>query len=214
MSNIITATNFTKTLPILTSHSKACTLKDKNEVKVIDELRAIGVSHTVFYSPDQGKHKEESTSTTEQYGGMKLAVLKGFSAAEIALVATKETMKTATILHKDMQITHPTGSDKAAAKRVVLNDVGARMGDLARLLKPKAKRAPQTPTPTPTGDSQTAKDDMAPAKQVGVTKEVELLNRIVKISQDKVEPEYDIVELGKLLAKALQVINTPFEPKH
>ena len=54
----------------------------------------------------------------------------------------------------------------------------------------------------------------APAKQVGVTKEVELLNRIVKIAQGKVSPEYDIVELGKLLAKALQVINTPFEPKH
>jgi len=208
--NGLTATNFTKTLPILTSHSKACTLKGKNEVKVIDELRTIGVSHTALYSPDNGNHKEESTVTTEQYGGMKLAVLKGFSPAEIALVVTKETMKTATTLHKDMQITHPTGSDKAAAKRVVLNNVGARMGDLARLLKPKAKRAPQTPT----GDSQTAKDDMAPAKQVGVTKEVELLNRIVKISQGKVEPEYDIVELGKLLAKALQVINTPFEPKH
>ena len=182
--NGLTATNFTKTLPILTSHSKACTLKGKNEVKVIDELRTIGVSHTALYSPDNGNHKEESTVTTEQYGGMKLAVLKGFSPAEIALVVTKETMKTATTLHKDMQITHPTGSDKAAAKRVVLNKVGARMGDLAKLLKPKAKRAPQTPT----GDSQTAKDDMAPAKQVGVTKEVELLNRIVKISQGKVEP--------------------------
>jgi hypothetical protein len=77
-----------------------------------------------------------------------------------------------------------------------------RQDDDYRASKSKATtKAPQQPTG-------------APAKQVGVTKEVELLNRIVKISQGKESPEYDVIELGKILAIALQIINTPFEPKH
>ena len=48
----------------------------------------------------------------------------------------------------------------------------------------------------------------------GVTKEVELLNRIHKVAQGKESPEYDVVALVALLSKALQIVNTPVEPKH
>ena len=71
-----------------------------------------------------------------------------------------------------------------------------------RASKSKATtKAPQQPTG-------------APAKQVGVTKEVELLNRIHKVAQGKESPEYDVVALVALLSKALQIVNTPVEPKH
>jgi len=70
----------------------------------------------------------------------------------------------------------------------------------------KSKKAPQQPKGEATAT--------APAKQVGVTKEIELLNRVNKIAQGKEAPEYDVVAVTAALAALVKLINTTVEPKH
>ena len=164
--------------------------------KATDAMIADGMKWTDFISPN-GK-TTESTSTPELYTALKGAILKGLGATATKLQATPtKALSDADKATKDNN-NKLVGRGMAAQR----DAMRLRQDDDYRASKSKATtKAPQQPTG-------------APAKQVGVTKEVELLNRIVKIAQGKVSPEYDIVELGKLLAKALQVINTPFEPKH
>jgi len=164
--------------------------------KATDAMIADGMKWTDFISPNG--QTIVSTATPELYTALKGAILKGLGATATKLQAT------------------PTKSLSDADKAIKDNNnklVGRGMGaqhDAMRLRQDDDYRASKSKATTKAPQQPTG----APAKQVGVTKEVELLNRIVKISQGKESPEYDIVELGKLLAKALQVINTPFEPKH
>ena len=164
--------------------------------KATDAMIADGMKWTDFISP-AGK-TGESTSTPELYTALKGAILKGLGATATKLQATP----TKSLSDADKAIKDNNNKLVGRGMAAQRDAMRLRQDDDYRASKSKATtKAPQQPTG-------------APAKQVGVTKEVELLNRIVKIAQGKVSPEYDIVELGKLLAKALQVINTPFEPKH
>ena len=164
--------------------------------RATDQLIADGMRWTDFISP-AGK-SGESTSTPELYTALKVAVLKGLGATATKLQATP----TKALRDEDKATKDANNKLVGRGMAAQRDAMRLRQDDDYRASKSKATtKAPQQPTG-------------APAKQVGVTKEVELLNRIVKIAQGKVSPEYDIVELGKLLAKALQVINTPFEPKH
>ena len=164
--------------------------------RATDQLIADGMRWTDFISP-AGK-SGESTSTPELYTALKVAVLKGLGATATKLQATP----TKALRDEDKATKDANNKLVGRGMAAQRDAMRLRQDDDYRASKSKATtKAPQQPTG-------------APAQQVGVTKEVELLNRIVKIAQGKESPEYDIVELGKLLAKALQVINTPFEPKH
>jgi hypothetical protein len=161
-----------------------------------DQMIADKLLWTDFVSP-AGK-TGESTSTPELYSALKDAILKGLGAKAVKLQATPAKARS------EADATTKRANDKLIGRKMAAQRDAIRLRTDKEFAASKSKaktKAPQQPTG-------------APAKQVGVTKEVELLNRIVKISQGKESPEYDIVELGKLLAKALQVINTPFEPKH
>ena len=161
-----------------------------------DQMIADNLLWTDFVSP-AGK-TGESTSTPELYSALKDAILKGLGAKAVKLQATPAKARS------EADATTKRANDKLIGRKMAAQRDAIRLRTDKEFAASKSKaktKAPQQPTG-------------APAKQVGVTKEVELLNRIVKIAQGKVSPEYDIVELGKLLAKALQVINTPFEPKH
>ena len=161
-----------------------------------DQMIADGLKWTDFISP-AGK-TGESTSTPELHKALKHAILKGLGAKAVKMHA--------------LPIKSLSEADKAI-KTADIQLIGKKMSsqrDAIRLRtdkefaasKSKAKtKAPQQPTG-------------APAKQVGVTKEVELLNRIHKVAQGKESPEYDVVALVALLSKALQIVNTPVEPKH
>ena len=162
-----------------------------------DQMIADGLKWTDFISP-AGK-TGESTSTPELYTALKGAILKGLGAPAVKMHALPvKSLSDTDKANKD-------ANNKLIGRKMVAQREAIRLRVDKEYAASKSKattKAPQTPK---TG---------APAKQVGVTKEVELLNRIHKIAQGKVSPEYDIVELGKLLAKALQIVNTPFEPKH
>ena len=161
-----------------------------------DQMIADKLLWTDFVSP-AGK-TGESTSTPELYSALKDAILKGLGAKAVKLQATPAKARS------EADATTKRANDQLIGRKMVAQRDAIRLRTDKVFAASKSKATTKAPQ-QPTG---------APAKQVGVTKEVELLNRIVKISQGKESPEYDIVELGKLLAKALQVINTPFEPKH
>ena len=164
--------------------------------KATDAMIADGMKWTDFISPN-GK-TTESTSTPELYTALKGAILKGLGATATKLQATPtKSLSDADKATKDNN-NKLVGRGMAAQR----DAMRLRQDDDYRASKSKATtKAPQTPTG-------------APAKQVGVTKEVELLNRIHKVAQGKESPEYDVVALVALLSKALQIVNTPIEPKH
>ena len=155
---------------------------------------------TQWIAVDKEHDGHKSTATAELRASLQMARLKGMGAAivKLANTPTKALSEARKVEKRD--------AGKLLARYMCADRDAMRLRQDAAYRDSKSKKAPQQPK----GESTEA----APAKQVGVTKEVELLNRIVKIAQGKESPEYDIVELGKLLAKALQVINTPFEPKH
>ena len=164
--------------------------------KATDAMIADGMKWTDFISP-AGK-TGESTSTPELYTALKGAILKGLGATATKLQATP----TKSLSDADKAIKDNNNKLVGRGMAAQRDAMRLRQDDDYRASKSKATtKAPQQPTG-------------APAKQVGVTKEVELLNRIHKVAQGKESPEYDVVALVALLSKALQIVNTPVEPKH
>ena len=164
--------------------------------KATDAMIADGMKWTDFISPN-GK-TTESTSTPELYTALKGAILKGLGATATKLQASP----TKSLSDADKAIKDNNNKLVGRGMAAQRDAMRLRQDDDYRASKSKATtKAPQTPTG-------------APAKQVGVTKEVELLNRIHKVAQGKESPEYDVVALVALLSKALQIVNTPIEPKH
>tara|TARA_B110000046_G_C12877753_1_gene348815 strand:+ start:217 stop:828 length:612 start_codon:yes stop_codon:yes gene_type:complete len=164
--------------------------------KATDAMIADGMKWTDFISPN-GK-TTESTSTPELYTALKGAILKGLGATATKLQATP----TKSLSDADKAIKDNNNKLVGRGMAAQRDAMRLRQDDDYRASKSKATtKAPQTPTG-------------APAKQVGVAKEVELLNRIHKVAQGKESPEYDVVALVALLSKALQIVNTPVEPKH
>ena len=164
--------------------------------KATDAMIADGMKWTDFISPN-GK-TTESTSTPELYTALKGAILKGLGATATKLQATP----TKSLSDADKAIKDNNNKLVGRGMAAQRDAMRLRQDDDYRASKSKATtKAPQTPSG-------------APAKQVGVTKEVELLNRIHKVAQGKESPEYDVVALVALLSKALQIVNTPVEPKH
>ena len=103
--------------------------------------------------------------------------------------------------------------DQADAKRKAAGAVSSRMSKvMAHLesLEGIVKATPERGAQQSSGETS----DAAPAKQIGVTKEIELLNRVNKIAQEKEEPEYDVIAVTAALAELLKLINTPVQPKH
>ena len=164
--------------------------------KATDAMIADGMKWTDFISPNG--QTIVSTATPELYTALKGAILKGLGATATKLQATP----TKSLSDADKAIKDNNNKLVGRGMAAQRDAMRLRQDDDYRASKSKATtKAPQQPTG-------------APAKQVGVTKEVELLNRIVKIAQGKESPEYDVVALVALLSKALQIVNTPVEPKH
>ena len=161
-----------------------------------DQMIADGLKWTDFISP-AGK-TGESTSTPELYTALKGAILKGLGAPAVKMHALPvKSLSDADKAIKD-------ANNKLIGRKMVAQREAIRLRVDKEYAASKSKATTKSPQ-TPTG---------APAKQVGVTKEVELLNRIHKIAQGKESPEYDVVALVALLSKALLILNTSVEPKH
>jgi hypothetical protein len=192
MSNINEAkavpTRFTPAVEkAITGHAKASEAYELKSVTAIDTLRAAGIMSTDFISPK----KEESTATPELNAAFKAAIVKGLSAAKRKLLAAPS---------------KSLSDEDKEARRGVQQSIGAYMGAFKRdllarepegIAKAKAKKEAGRAARQPTGQTKAA--GLA-------TKVMESLQQAVKRAQAIEEPEFDVVELVALLAKAQQIV--------
>ena len=160
-----------------------------------EQLRADGIVSTCFISP--ASKSGLGTASAELFKALKAAVAEGMPPA------TK----------RAFFLAGKQAKDQADAKRKAAGAVSSRMSKvMAHLesLEGIVKATPERGAQQSSGETS----DAAPAKQIGVTKEIELLNRVNKIAQEKEEPEYDVIAVTAALAELLKLINTPVQPKH
>ena len=112
----------TTILANVTAATKTIEAKEKSLIKPVDALYADGMRSVDFKAPAKGLDRTD-------YVALKKAVVAGFIVADRKLlVADTKTMNEAT----------------KALKKTIQQKIGARMGDIARLLKarePKVERA-------------------------------------------------------------------------
>ena len=171
----------------ITGHARATEAYGLKTVTAIDTLRAAGIKSTDFISPKT----EGSTATPELNAAFKAAIVKGLSAAKRKLLAAPA---------KSL-----SDSDKADRKRAQ-QSIGAYMGAFKRdllarepegIAKAKAKKEAGRAAQQPTGQ----------AKAAGSTAKVlESLQQAAKRAQAIEAPEFDVVALVDLLAKAQQIV--------
>jgi len=171
----------------ITGHAKATEAYGLKTVTAIDTLRAAGIKSTDFISPKT----EGSTATPELNAAFKAAIIKGLSAAKRKLL--------------DAPAKSLSDSDKAKRK-VVQQSIGAYMGAFKRdlfarepegIAKAKAKKEAGRAAQQPTGQAEAAGS---------AAKVLESIQQAGKRAQAIEEPEFDVVKLIDLLAKAQQIV--------
>lgn len=127
----------TTILANVTAATKTIESKEKSLIKPLDSLYADGMRSVDFKSPAKGLDRTD-------YNNLKAAVAAGFTVADRKLlVADTKSMDDAT----------------KALKKTIQQKIGARMGDIARLLKarePKESKAPSGATNQSTSTSAPA----------------------------------------------------------
>lgn len=171
----------------ITSLMKATESVDLKRASVIDALRAAGIKSTDFISPKT----EGSTATPELNAAFKAAIVKGFPAAKRKL------------------LTSPIGSlskEQIVARKNAQTSIGGYMGSFKRdllarepegIAKAKAKKEAGRAAQQSTGQAKAAGS---------AAKVLESLQQAAKRAQAIEEPEFDVVALVDLLAKAQQIV--------
>jgi hypothetical protein len=134
----------------------------------------------------------QSTATDELRASLQLARLKGMGAAivKLANTPTKALSEARKVEKRD--------AGKLLARYMCADRDAMRLRQDAAYRDSKSKKAPQQPKGEATAP--------APAKPADTTKILELLNQTAKKAQAIESPDFDVVALIALLAKAQQII--------
>ena len=134
----------------------------------------------------------QSTATDELRASLQLARLKGMGAAivKLANTPTKALSEARKIEKRD--------AGKLLARYMCADRDAMRLRQDVVYRDSKSKKAPQQPKGEATAP--------APAKPADTTKLLELLNQTAKKAQAMESPDFDVVALIALLAKAQQII--------
>lgn len=209
-----TASQVKGILPLFTSYSSSLIGAEKATVSMLDHCRSKRLPYTFFISPNRGSRKHLSTVTSMQFNQFKLAMLKGYPRAERELVMTKAQLAEATELNATVQRDWPSGSAKAKRKTAILADIGSKIGKLGKMLEKnptnKDKKAANKTKGKRAAQQTIAKETV----EANATKVLESLLQAGKRAQADEAPAYDVVALVDLITKAIEVVNTPLEPKH
>ena len=135
----------------------------------------------------------QSTATDELRASLQLARLKGMGAAivKLANTPTKALSEARKVEKRD--------AGKLLARYMCADRDAMRLRQDAAYRDSKSKKAPQQPLPA-------AEAAPATAKPADTTKILELLNQTAKKAQAMESPDFDVVALIALLAKAQQII--------
>ena len=128
----------------VTAATKTIESKEKSLIKPLDELYADGMRSADFYAPAKGEDRTD-------YVNLKKAVVAGFTVAERKLLVAD---------------TKSMDADTKALKKTIQQKIGARMGDIARLLK---AREPKAEPKAPSGSTNQSTSTSAPANNTSAT---------------------------------------------
>lgn len=134
----------------------------------------------------------QSTATDELRASLQLARLKGMGAAMVKLANTP------TKALSEARKVEKRDAGKLLARYMCADRDAMRLRQDAAYRDSKSKKAPQQPKGEATAP--------APAKPADTTKILELLNQTAKKAQAIESPDFDVVALIALLAKAQQII--------
>jgi hypothetical protein len=128
----------TTILANVTAATKTIEAKEKSLIKPVDLLYADGMRSADFYAPAKGLDRTD-------YNNLKAAVVVAFTVAERKLlIADTKSLDDAT----------------KALKKTIQQKIGARMGDIAKLLK---AREPKAEPKAPSGSTNQSTSTSAPA---------------------------------------------------
>jgi hypothetical protein len=134
----------------------------------------------------------QSTATDELRASLQLARLKGMGAAVVKLANTP------TKALSEARKVEKRTADKLLARYMCADRDAMRLRQDEVYRESKSKKAPQQPK----GEAAAP----ATAKPADTTKILELLNQTAKKAQAMESPDFDVVALIALLAKAQQII--------
>ena len=154
---------------------------------VIDDLKSAGIKSTDFISPKT----EGSTSTPELYAAFKAAIVAGFPEAKRKLIEAPNGSLSKEQMARRREHQQSIGSYMASFKRDLYNK------EPEGIAKAKAKKEGGRAAQQPVGQAKVAGS---------AAKVLESLRQAAKRAQAIEEPDFDVVELVKLLAKAQQIV--------
>ena len=161
-----------------------------------EQLRADGIVSTCCISP--ASKSGLGTASPELYSALKQSVAEGMPPA----------------IRKAFFLEGKQSKERAADKRKAAQEVSSRMNKimahletLEGVVKAKPERGAQTPN-SETGATPTE------ANSATNIKVIELLTQANKKANAEEAPTFDVIALNKVLAIALKIINTPYEPTH
>ena len=161
-----------------------------------EQLRADGIVSTCCISP--ASKSGLGTASPELFLALKQSVAEGMPAA----------------IRKAFFLEGKQSEQRAADKRKAAQEVASRMNKIMKhletlegVVKAKPERGAQRVLPalpaTPTE-----------ANSATNIKVIELLTQANKKANAEEAPTFDVIALNKVLAIALKIINTPYEPSH
>jgi hypothetical protein len=179
----------TTILANVTAATKTIEAKEKSLIKPLDALYADGMRSVDFKAPAKGLDRTD-------YVALKKAVVAGFIVADRKLlVADTKTMNDAT----------------KALKKTIQQKIGARMGDIARLLKarePKVSKAPSGSTNQSTSTSAPAANNTSATPLKSYIEKVSTGRDILKAIPPSQLTTAKLTKLEKLIGDLIEELKS------
>jgi hypothetical protein len=179
----------TTILANVTAATKTIEAKEKSLIKPVDALYADGMRSVDFKAPAKGLDRTD-------YVALKKAVVAGFIVADRKLlVADTKTMNDAT----------------KALKKTIQQKIGARMGDIARLLKarePKVSKAPSGSTNQSTSTSAPAANNTSATPLKSYIEKVSTGRDILKAIPPSQLTTAKLTKLEKLIGDLIEELKS------
>jgi hypothetical protein len=179
----------TTILANVTAATKTIEAKEKSLIKPVDALYADGMRSADFKAPAKGLDRTD-------YVALKKAVVAGFTVADRKLlVADTKSMDDAT----------------KALKKTIQQKIGARMGDIARLLKarePKVSKAPSGSTNQSTSTSAPAANNTSATPLKSYIEKVSTGRDILKAIPPSQLTTAKLTKLEKLIGDLIEELKS------
>jgi hypothetical protein len=179
----------TTILANVTAATKTIEAKEKSLIKPVDALYADGMRSVDFKSPAKGLDRTD-------YNNLKAAVVVAFTVAERKLlVADTKSLDDAT----------------KALKKTIQQKIGARMGDIARLLKarePKVSKAPSGSTNQSTSTSAPAANNTSATPLKSYIEKVSTGRDILKAIPPSQLTTAKLTKLEKLIGDLIEELKS------